>query len=350
MEKLNKLAIELEQTSESLKLQPDPAAVEAFRIEWLGKKGKIAGLYATMKEIDAADRREAGQRMNRLKQNAESVLEQLEQLCVQSQVQQSLQREPLDVTLPVAEHMQLGSHHPVSLMRRRVFEIFHRLGYVVYDGPDIEDDFYNFEALNIGKDHPARDMADTFFLRSHEYVLRTHTSNTQIHGMLGRTPPIKMISAGRCFRVDNDATHSPMFHQVECLAVDRGLSVGHMKGLIETFLSELFGSRVKTRFRSSFFPFVEPGAEVDCECVLCGGAGCRVCGHSGWIEIGGCGMVDPNVFEAVQIDSEEYSGFAFGFGIDRMAMLAFGLPDLRDLFVGDTRLLSQFPDQPYFSH
>ncbi len=221
---------------------------------------------------------------------------------------------------------------------------------MVYDGPDIDNDFYNFEALNISKNHPARDMADTFFLKDIEYLLRTHTSNTQIHGMMGGKPPIKMISAGRCFRVDNDATHSPMFHQVECLAVDKGISVGHMKGLIETFLSELFGSRVKTRFRSSFFPFVEPGAEVDCECVLCGGKGCRVCSHSGWIEIGGCGMVDPNVFEAVQIDSEEYSGFAFGFGIDRMAMLAFGLPDLRDLFVGDTRLLSQFPDQPFFTN
>ena len=207
-----------------------------------------------------------------------------------------------------------------------------------------EYDFYNFGALNFPDDHPSRDMQDTFFVAGQDkMVLRTHTSNVQIHAMLREKPPLRLIVPGRVYRLDHDASHSPMFHQMECLLVDREVSFAHLKGIIDGFMGELFDKQIKTRFRPSFFPFVEPGAELDIQCTICSGKGCQTCSQTGWLEVGGCGMVHPNVFEAVQYDSEDFSGFAFGFGLDRMAMLLYGIPDLRLLFDGDVRFHSQFP-------
>jgi phenylalanyl-tRNA synthetase alpha chain len=240
--------------------------------------------------------------------------------------------------------MPEGALHPVTLVRRELLREFRRMGFTVYDGPEVDYDFYNFSALNMPADHPARDMQDTFYVQGEGNVLlRTHTSNIQIHCMLNEKPPLRIVAPGRVFRVDSDPTHTPMFHQIEAFVVDRGISFAHMKGVIDAFMKAVFGSNMRTRLRPSFFPFVEPGAELDLQCTQCGGKGCRLCKQTGWLEIGGCGMIHPNVFEAVEYDSELYSGFAFGFGIDRMAMLKYRLTDLRQLFEGSYQFLGGFP-------
>jgi phenylalanyl-tRNA synthetase alpha chain len=229
-------------------------------------------------------------------------------------------------------------------MRKRLLKIFRHHGFTVYDGPEVDYDLYNYELLNFPDDHPAREMQDTFFVDGQEkLLLRSHTSNIQIHTMLNAKPPLRIIAPGRVFRCDNDPTHTPMFHQIEAFVVDKGINFAHLKGMIDVFLKEIFGQEMKTRFRPSFFPFVEPGAEIDMQCTMCHGKGCRVCSDTGWLEIGGCGLIHPNIFEAVEYDSEQISGFAFGFGIDRMAMLADALPDLRQLFEGNKDFQSQFP-------
>jgi phenylalanyl-tRNA synthetase alpha chain len=234
-----------------------------------------------------------------------------------------------------------GAQHPVHIVRRRIEEIFLRMGYEVEAGPEVEDDWHNFEALNIPPDHPARDDQDTFYLPG-EYLLRTHTSPVQARVMESRKPPIRIIVPGRVYRRDSDLRHSPMFHQIEGLLVDEGITVGHLKATLETFLHALFSDDVEVRLRPGYFPFTEPSAEVDISCIFCDQKGCGVCSGSGWIEILGAGMVDPRVFEAVGVDSEIYTGFAFGLGLDRIAMLVYGIPDLRQLFAGDQRLTRQF--------
>ena len=329
-----------------------PANVEALRLEYMGRKGRVTTLLEGMGSVPKEQRPAAGKAVNELRSFVDGKLAGLKVAAQAQALQAKLQAPLLDITLPV-DHAHEGSLHPVTLMRRFVLKEFARLGFTVYDGPEIDFDFYNFGALNFPAHHPARDMQDTFFIKSGydapaqgKLLLRTHTSNTQIHAMLAEEPPLRIVAPGRTFRCDSDMTHTPMFHQIEGFVVDRNISFAHLKGTVNYFLKAIFGKNVTTRFRPSFFPFVEPGAEVDMQCVACKGKGCRICKQSGFLEIGGCGMIHPSVFEAVGYDSEIFTGFAFGFGLDRMAMLKYDLPDLRQLFEGSRQFLGQFPILP----
>ena len=325
-------------------LAPTPKAVDALRIAYLGKKGKLATLMAALRDVSPEDRPRLGKVINDLRNELETGMDSLKQAAQDHHLASKLQRDTIDISLPVASRRTLGSLHPVTLMKRLLHKEFRRLGFTLVDGPEIDLDFYNFSALNFKEEHPARDMQDTFFLKeSKTHVLRTHTSNIQIHAMLDHRPPLRVFAMGRTYRCDSDLTHTPMFHQIEAFVVDQNISMGDMKGIIDKFLKAVYGDFLATRLRPSFFPFVEPGGEVDMQCVACRGKGCRICKDSGWLEIGGLGMIHPNVFEAVGYDSEKYTGFAFGFGIDRMAMLKFGLGDLRLLFEGIHEFLTQFP-------
>jgi phenylalanyl-tRNA synthetase alpha chain len=331
------------------------AEVEKVRIAFAGKKsGKLNELTAVLRELPKEDRREYGQALNTLKQEIETKLAEAKKAAGTAvQVKKagrgkvdghpatvSVVHGPVDVTLPGIPVIS-GAEHPVHIVRRRIEEIFLRMGYDVEAGPEIEDDWHNFEALNIPPDHPARDDQDTFYLPG-GYLLRTHTSPVQARVMESRKPPIRIIVPGRVYRRDSDLRHSPMFHQIEGLMVDEGITVGHLKATLETFLHALFSDEVDVRLRPGYFPFTEPSAEVDISCIFCARKGCGVCSGSGWIEILGSGMVDPRVFEAVGVDSKRYTGFAFGLGLDRIAMLVYGIPDLRQLFAGDQRLTRQF--------
>jgi phenylalanyl-tRNA synthetase alpha chain len=326
--------------------EKDIDGVENLRVQYLGRKGKITHLLDCLKKTDKAQRPVYGKAINLLKQHCEREIEGLKELAKSWFVEQELAKPPIDITLPVTSLAEPGSAHPVTLMRQQLLSVFHNLGFTIYDGPEVDFDFFNFTALNMPDHHPARDMQDTFYIKGKgDLVLRTHTSNIQVHCMQTERPPLRIVAPGRVFRCDSDPTHTPMFHQIEGFVVDREISFAHMKGTIDTFLKGVFGSKFKTRFRPSYFPFVEPGAEVDLMCVLCQGSGCRICKNTGWLEIGGCGMIHPNVFENVEYDSEHYTGFAFGFGMDRMAMLKYKLNDLRQLFDGSLAFLSRFPTQ-----
>ncbi len=315
----------------------DPAAWEELRIRWLGRKqGIVRARLAAFKEVPPEERRDYGQAVNRLKEQVESGLADLESRLTTAAVPVV---EAVDVTLPGRRPM-IGSIHPVSRVAADVVEIFDGLGYSVAEGPEIETDYYNFEALNFPPDHPARDTQDTFFLRD-ERLLRTHTSPVQIRTMKERRPPIRILCLGKTFRHDNDLRHSPMFHQVEGLAVAEGITFGHLKGTLYAFLKRLFGPETEVRLRPSFFPFTEPSAEVDVTCTFCHGDGCQTCSQTGWMEILGAGMVDPRVLEGCGIDPDRYSGFAFGMGLDRVAMNRYGIPNIRVLFDNDERLLRQ---------
>ena len=316
----------------------DPAAVEKLRVTYAGRKsGLLLGLAAALRELPNEDKRDYGQALNELKKFVEKELEQAKQSASVTADDSAADR--VDVSLPGLA-LPRGAEHPVHLVRRRIEEIFLRMGYDVESGPEIEDDWHNFEALNIPPDHPARDDQDTFYVGSN--LLRTHTSPVQARVMERRKPPIRIVVPGRVYRRDSDLRHSPMFHQLEGLVVDEGITVGNLKATLETFLHELFSDDVQVRLRPGYFPFTEPSAEVDISCIFCNMAGCGVCSGSGWIEILGAGMVDPRVFEAVGIDPDRYTGFAFGLGLDRVAMLQYGIPDLRQLFAGDQRLTRQF--------
>ncbi len=316
----------------------DPEALEAVRIRYAGRRsGLLQELTAALRELPPEQKRDYGRALNELKQLVERRLK--EAVAAAGAGRTSRKTAPVDVTLP-GRGLSPGAQHPVHLVRRRIEEIFLRMGYSVEDGPEVEDDWHNFEALNIPPDHPARDDQDTFYLPG-GHVLRTHTSPVQARVMERREPPIRIVVPGRVYRRDSDLRHSPMFHQIEGLVVDEGITFGHLKATLETFLHELF-SDVAVRFRPSYFPFTEPSAEVDITCIFCQGSGCGVCSGSGWIEILGSGMVDPRVFEKVGVDPERYTGFAFGLGLDRVAMLVHGIPDLRLLFSGDQRLTRQF--------
>jgi len=316
----------------------DADALEKVRIRFAGRKsGLLQELTAALRDLPKEAKRDYGQGLNELKKLVESRLKAAKaQLASGSGT--AVQK--IDVTLPGRE-MPRGAEHPVHLVRRRIEEIFLRMGYDVESGPEIEDDWHNFEALNIPPDHPARDDQDTFYIGA-GHMLRTHTSPVQARVMERTKPPIRIVVPGRVYRRDSDLRHSPMFHQIEGLVVDEGITVANLKATLETFLRALFSDDVQVRLRPGYFPFTEPSAEVDISCIFCGMKGCGVCSGSGWIEILGSGMVDPRVFEAVGIDPELYTGFAFGLGLDRVAMLQYGISDLRQLFAGDQRLTRQF--------
>ena len=318
----------------------DRAAWEALRLAWVGRKqGVVRDLLAKISSVPAEERKAFGAEVNELRQAVEARLAALDVELAERERRAKLESERVDVTL-AGRRPRLGSVHPVTLVEREIEEIFAELGYSVAEGPEVEDEYHNFEALNMPADHPARDAQDTFFVEG-GWVLRTHTSPVQIRTMLGRKPPIRIICPGRVFRHDNDLRHSPMFHQVEGLAVAEGITFGHLKGTLDAFCKRLFSATTEVRLRPSFFPFTEPSAEVDVTCAACGGSGCPTCSQTGWMEILGCGMVDPRVLRNCGIDPQVYSGFAFGMGLDRVAMIRYGIPNIRLLFENDVRLLRQ---------
>jgi phenylalanyl-tRNA synthetase alpha chain len=317
-----------------------PAAVEGVRVRFLGKKGELTALLKGLGALSAEDRPAAGQAIHAVKVRIEAALEEAVAVATSRARAEGLARGRIDVTLPARRPVR-GSLHPVTRTRRDLESIFRSMGFTVETGPEVEDDVHNFEALNLPPGHPARDATDTFYLVG-GLLLRTHTSPVQIRTMEALAPPIRMICPGRVYRKDLDATHLPMFHQLEALVVDEGISLADLKGTCEAVWSRFFGASVAVRLRPGYFPFVEPGCEFDVSCRVCGGTGCRVCKGTGWIELGGAGMVHPAVFEAVGIDSERYTGFAFGLGIDRIAMMRHGIDDLRLLIENDVRFLEQF--------
>lgn len=317
-------------------LGEDPKALDLARIRFLGRKGELAQLFKQLGQTPEQERREAGRLLNEAKAQLESIFAE----AADKMQDKAVRREAIDVTIP-GRLPPRGRLHPITQVAVEITRIFNCLGFEAVEGPEVELDYYNFEALNIPKDHPARDMQDTFYI-SEDVVLRTHTSPLQVRVMEKRRPPIRIIAPGRTYRCDSDVTHTPMFHQVEGLMVGEGISFGDLKGILTTFVHQMFGPSVGLRFRPSFFPFTEPSAEVDIQCVMCHGHGCRVCSQTGWLEILGSGMVDPEVFKYVGYDPEQVTGFAFGMGIERIAMLKLGIDDLRLFYENDLRFLSQF--------
>lgn len=317
-----------------------PDDVEAVRVAYLGKKGRLTGQLKQLGNLPPEERPKAGQWVNQAKARLQDKITECKQALEEQQRLASLESEQVDVTLP-GRGPGRGGLHPVSKTMQRLELLFSRLGFEVADGPEIEDDYHNFEALNIPPDHPARAMHDTFYFKNGN-VLRTHTSPVQIRFMENNEPPLRVIAPGRVYRCDSDVTHTPMFHQIEGLLVDKEVSFADLKGILAGFLREFFEADLKVRFRPSFFPFTEPSAEADISCVICSGKGCRVCSHTGWLEVLGCGMVHPEVFRHAGVDSEKYMGFAFGLGVERLAMLRYGVNDLRLFFENDLRFLRQF--------
>ncbi len=337
-EKLNALRTE---ALEQLSNLDTPAALEEFRVRYMGKKGCITELLRGMGALPAEERPQMGQLVNELRQLLEKALAEKSEALQTALQAQRLKDESIDVTMPGSKPA-LGGLHPLNVVLEDMIDIFQSMGFDVVDGPEVETDHYNFEALNVPQDHPARDMQDTFYL-AENLLLRTQTSAAQIRTMEQRKPPIRIICPGRVFRADEvDATHSPVFHQIEGLVVDKGVTMCDLKGVLEQFAHEIYGPETKVKFRPSFFPFTEPSVEVDVSCSECGGKGCRVCKGSGWIEILGAGMVHPRVLKSCGIDPEEYSGFAFGIGLDRLTTTRYKISDIRLLFENDLRFLRQF--------
>jgi len=319
----------------------DTGALEKLRVDLLGKKGRVTDLLKSLGQLDAAERPQAGAEINALKQLLNTQLAERKAALQQAAIGEQLARETLDVTLP-GRFEDVGALHPITRTIERMATFFSQLGFEVVEGPEIEDDYHNFEALNIPAHHPARAMHDTFYIDD-THVLRTHTSGVQIRTMETREPPLRVICPGRVYRCDSDLTHSPMFHQVEGLLIDEDVSFGQLKGIIQDFLHAFFEREtLAVRFRPSYFPFTEPSAEVDIQCVKCAGEGCRVCSGTGWLEVMGCGMVHPRVLEMSGVDTERFQGFAFGMGVERLAMLRYGIGDLRLNFENDLRFLAQF--------
>ncbi len=314
--------------------------VSEIRVRSLGRKGSVTQLLKRLGNLPETDRREIGRKANQIKEDLETRIEEVLLQIRERERKEALEKEKVDVTLP-GRRMPIGKKHPITQILEEIIHIFSRLGFEVVEGPEVELDYYNFEALNIPKGHPAREMQATFFI-SDDVVLRTHTSPVQVRTMEKKRPPVRMICPGAVYRCDSDPTHSPMFHQVEGLLVDKGITFADLKGVLTVFVHQMFGERTKLRFRPSFFPFTEPSAEIDIECFICGGGGCGVCSNTGWLEILGSGMVDPAVYKFVNYDPEEVAGFAFGMGIERIAMLKFGINDIRLFFTNDLRFLKQF--------
>ncbi len=323
---------------EAIERASDLEEIKALRSRYLGRKGVVTAFLRKIPSLPPEERPEMGRLANRAKEAIEEALN----TAVQG-VEAGLEEAPgeaLDVTLP-GRLFPRGRLHPITQITQEICEIFQRLGFEIVEGPDVESDYYNFEALNIPRDHPARDMQDTFYI-SENTVLRTHTSPIQVRVMESQPPPVCMIAPGKAYRVDSDVSHTPMFHQVEGLMVQERVSFGDLKGILTTFVHQIFDKETSLRFRPSFFPFTEPSAEVDIRCVICRGRGCRVCSHTGWLEVVGAGMVHPAVFEMVGYDTDRYTGFAFGMGVERIAMLKYGIEDIRRFYENDMRFLQQF--------
>lgn len=335
---------------EELAVAADLAQLDQLRVNFLGKKGAITGLLKNLGTLPAEERPAAGAKINEVKQQVQLLIDERRRALEAAAIEDKLRSETVDVTLP-GRAAEYGSLHPVTRTIQRIEALFTSIGFSVEEGPEIEDDYHNFEALNIPAHHPARAMHDTFYVAGTHtegqkglgsLVLRTHTSPVQVHTMETKAPPLRVICPGRVYRCDSDLTHTPMFHQVEGLVVDEGVSFADLKGTVDQFLKAFFEQDVPVRFRPSFFPFTEPSAEVDIQCTNCAGKGCRVCSNTGWLEVMGCGMVHPNVFRSCGIDPDKYTGFAFGMGPDRLAMLRYGVNDLRMFFENDLRFLEQF--------
>jgi phenylalanyl-tRNA synthetase alpha chain len=314
--------------------------VSEIRVGVLGRKGSLTQLLKRLGTLPEEDRREIGKRANQVKGDLEKRVEETLLKIQERERREALEKEKIDVTLP-GRRVPAGKRHPLTQILDEIIDIFSRLGFEVAEGPEVELDYYNFEALNIPKGHPAREMQATFFI-SEEVVLRTHTSPMEVRTMEKHPPPVRIISPGPAYRRDSDPTHSPMFHQVEGLLVDKGITFADLKGVLTVFVHQMFGKETRLRFRPSFFPFTEPSAEIDIECFICGGKGCGVCSNTGWLEILGSGMTDPAVFGFVDYDPEEVTGFAFGMGVERIAMLKYGINDIRLFFTNDLRFLRQF--------
>ena len=330
-----------EEAAAQLEEVRDRAGFDALKLKLLGKKGDLTALLRSMGQLPAEERPKAGQMINAVREKLTEQMNELETKIKRLEQQKKLEREAIDVTEPRPRTAE-GCMHPVSLVRSQLCEVFTSMGFDVVEGPEVELDLFNFELLNLPKNHPARDAQDTFYIEDN-IVLRTHTSPVQARTMLSRKPPIRIVCPGRVYRADEvDATHSPVFHQMEGLVIDEDVTMADLKGTLDAFARSLYGDEVTTRFRPSFFPFTEPSAEVDLTCVNCHGKGCRVCKGTGWIEVLGAGMVNPKVLDMCGIDSKKYKGFAFGVGLERIAMLRYGITDMRALYEGDVRFLSQF--------
>ncbi len=330
----------LTQSLSDLEKVADLNQLNQVRVAYLGKKGVFSLQMKKLGKLEPEKRREVGQLINAARNKFLAELEASKNTLENAALAERLAKEAIDVTLP-GRGQSIGGLHPVTVTLRRIEEIFASVGFKVVEGPEIEDDYHNFEALNIPEHHPARAMHDTFYFDEHT-VLRTHTSPVQIRVMESEKPPLKVIAPGRVYRCDSDITHTPMFHQVEGFLVDENVSFVDLKGVVYEFLRTFFEKDIQVRFRPSYFPFTEPSAEVDIECVMCNGKGCRVCSQTGWLEVMGCGMIHPEVFHAVNIDSDKYNGFAFGMGVERLAMLRYGINDLRLFFENDLKFLEQF--------
>ena len=335
---------QLEQSLQQARLQATSALtlaeLDQVRVAYLGKSGVFTEELKQLGRLPQEQRPLAGQAINRAKKELQQLIEQRREALEDEMLQQRLEEERIDVTLP-GRGLGRGGQHPVSRTLQRIETLFRSAGFEVVEGPEIEDDYHNFEALNIPQHHPARAMHDTFYFDEH-LLLRTHTSPVQIRTMEKIGPPLRVIAPGRVYRCDSDLTHTPMFHQVEGFMVDENVTFGDLKGILHDFLEAFFEKRLKVRFRPSYFPFTEPSAEADIECVMCAGDGCRVCGQTGWLEVLGCGMIHPEVFRHVAIDNELYTGYAFGMGVERLTMLRYGVNDLRLFFENDLRFLRQF--------
>ncbi|MBE9533192.1 MAG: phenylalanine--tRNA ligase subunit alpha, partial [Proteobacteria bacterium] len=316
------------------------AELDMVRVEYLGKKGKITAYLKQLGDVSVEQRPVIGKSVNLSKQEVVGLIEVRSKLLAEAAMNAALEAETVDVSLP-GRGEQTGGLHPVTRTLQRIEQYFESIGFQIAEGPEIEDSTHNFTALNIPEHHPARAMHDTFYFNA-ETLLRTHTSPVQVRVMEKQEPPLRVIAPGRVYRCDSDVTHTPMFHQVEGLMVDENVSFTDLKGILADFLRAFFEKDLNVRFRPSYFPFTEPSAEADIECVMCNGEGCRVCSHTGWLEVLGCGMVHPKVFEHVDIDSEKYLGLAFGMGVERLAMLRYGVNDLRLFFENDLRFLRQF--------
>ena len=337
MEHLESLA---EKARNAISEASDTAALDQVRVDYLGKKGQITDLLKGLGKLSAEERPAAGAEINKVKQTLQEFIGQRRSLLEGAAVAEQLAKETIDISLP-GRGQSTGNLHPITKTIERISDFFEGIGFETVEGPEVEDDYHNFEALNIPAHHPARAMHDTFYVNENT-VLRTHTSPVQVRVMESSEPPLKIICPGRVYRCDSDITHTPMFHQVEGLLISENSSFADLKGVIEEFLRVFFERELAVRFRPSYFPFTEPSAEVDIQCVMCSGDGCRVCSQTGWLEILGCGMVHPSVFEYANIDTEKFTGFAFGMGVERLAMLRYGVSDLWLFFDNDLRFLEQF--------
>ena len=326
--------------TKAIEAAADAAALDGVRVSYLGKKGEFTTLLKGLGQLSEAERPQAGAKINDAKQKIQTLIDQKKNELELAAISNKLANDTVDITLP-GRRQDMGSLHPVTRTISRIHDFFVKAGFDVVEGPEIEDDYHNFEALNIPAHHPARAMHDTFYI-DERHVLRTHTSPVQVRVMENQKPPIRIICPGRVYRCDSDLTHTPMFHQVEGLLIDENVSFPDLKGIVDQFLKVFFETDLPVRFRPSYFPFTEPSAEVDIQCASCRGKGCRICKNTGWLEVMGCGMVHPRVLQLSNIDTEKYSGFAFGMGVERLAMLRYGVTDLRLFFENDLRFLEQF--------